>query len=87
MLLIATSSEPSLEAKDSGLAGNADSAKKVLELMKRAGVPPTAEAYTSLMSACMKQGSPENIAYAFEVSLFKISDEHHLWMSSPQTIQ
>lgn len=40
--------------------------------MKRAGVAPTAEAYTSLMSACMKQGSPENVAYAFEVWLAQI---------------
>ena len=49
------------------MTGNADSAKKVLELMRRAGVSPTAEAYTSLMNACIKQGSSENIAYAFEV--------------------
>lgn len=48
-------------------AGNADSAKKVLDLMKRAGISPTAEACTSLMAACIKQGSADNIAYAFQV--------------------
>ena len=48
-------------------AGNPYSAKRVLELMSHAGVPPSTTTYTSLMHAYVKQGSPENVKHAFEV--------------------
>jgi len=38
-----------------------------MELMKLAGIPAGAQAFTSLMHACIKEGSPENIKYAFQV--------------------
>lgn len=49
------------------VAGNADSAKRVMSLVRCAGFSPSAEIYTSLMHACVKQGSEGNIDYAFEV--------------------
>ena len=53
---------------DGSGAGNAYSAKRVMELMKLAGIPAGAQAHTSLMHACIKEGSQYNIQYAFQVS-------------------
>ena len=41
-----------------------------MELMKLAGIPAGAQAYTSLMHACIKEGSQDNIQYAFQVNPF-----------------
>lgn len=49
-------------------AGNVHSAKRILQLMTTSGIQPSAEAYTSLIHSCVKDGSEESIDYAFQVS-------------------
>ena len=48
-------------------AGNVHSAKRILQLMKTAGIAPSAEAYTSLIHSCVKDGAQDSIEYAFQV--------------------
>lgn len=50
--------------------------------MKRAGVAPTAVTYTSLMHACVKHGSAENVEYAFQARLFLTTILAHTSMCS-----